>query len=207
MSAARLTARDGARRIASLYFGIALPGPALLAALLLALLQLPQGGWLWLLAFGSAYAVIAVAGALRLRARSRERLALDRERVGALPDAQRNAAFAAVLGMPRALAAAALYGWLAAGALTALSMALRFRWFGVGEGAAVVGATAVAGAAAAGAMFFAVKRELEAARSALASEIASPEQRGALVKPISLRAKLVGCAVATSALPLLIAFA
>ncbi|HXV36974.1 MAG TPA: HAMP domain-containing methyl-accepting chemotaxis protein, partial [Myxococcota bacterium] len=97
--------------------------------------------------------------------------------------------------------------WLAAGALTALSMALRFRWFGVGEGAAVVGATAVAGAAAAAAMFFAVKRDLEAARSALATEIASPELRGSLVKPISLRVKLVGCAVATSALPLLIAFA
>ncbi len=197
------------RRLLSLYYGISLPGPAILAALLFTLLQLTSEAWVWLFAFSGGYAVLASALAVKLRIGTSDPIAivLDRSLDDAVADEDRRAVFAAVLDLPRTLAIAALIGWIATGGMTAVSMALRFPWFGLHDGAIAVGAGLVAGAVAAAFLFFVIKRDLESTRTAMATEIENPEVRRALLKPVSLRTKMVGCVVGMTAVPALIGLA
>jgi methyl-accepting chemotaxis protein len=115
------------------------------------------------------------------------------------------AGYAAILELPRSLAKIAIAGWLATGGMTAVSMALRFRSFGLTESAIVVIAGLIAGFIAGGILFFAVKREAEGVRVALAAKIPNSAARRAQLKPISLRSKIIYGAVGMAAVPMVVA--
>ena len=59
------------RRMLSLYYGIWLPGPAVLVASLFALLDLTGAAWVWLCSFAGGYAVLASTVVARMQLSSR----------------------------------------------------------------------------------------------------------------------------------------
>jgi methyl-accepting chemotaxis protein len=195
------------RRILSLYFGIWLPGPAVLVASLFALLDLTGVAWIWLCSFVGGYAVLASAMATKRQLSSIDPIAtfLNRCSEDRVSDEDCRAGFAAVLDLPRSLAMVAMAAWLAAGGLTAVSMALRFKSFGLAEGAIVAIAGLIAGFVAGGILFCAVKRDVEEIRAALAAKIPNPAVRRAQLKPISIRSKIIFGAVGMAAVPMIVA--
>jgi methyl-accepting chemotaxis protein len=195
------------RRILSLYYGIALPGPALLVASLFALLDLTGVAWLWLCSFAGGYTVLASMVATKKQLSSIDPITtfLDHCSEDRLADEACPAGFAATLDLPRSLAMAAMVAWLAMGGMTAVSMALRFSSFGLNESAIVVIAGLIAGLVAGGILFCTVKREVEEIRVAIAAKIPNPEVRRAQLKPISLRSKIVCGAVGMAAVPMIVA--
>jgi methyl-accepting chemotaxis protein len=207
MSAALPNSPEFRRRILSLYYGIWLPGPAVLVASLFALLDLTGVAWVWLCSFVGGYAVLASAMATKRQLSSIDPITtfLNRCSEDRLADEDCRAGFAAVLDLPRSLAMVAMATWLAAGVLTAVSMALRFRSFGLTESAIVVIAGLIAGFVAGGILFCAVKREVEEVRMALAAKIPDPAVRRAQLKPISLRSKIICGAVGMAAIPMIVA--
>ena len=195
------------RRILSLYYGIWLPGPAVLAAALFSLLDLTDLAWVWLCSSAGVYAVLASAIATKRQLSSIDPIStfLNRCSDDRVTDEDCGAGFAAVLDLPRSLAMVAMVAWLATGGMTAASMALRFRSFGSTESAIVVIAGLIAGFVAGSILFCAVKREVEEIRVALATKIPNREVRRAHLKPISLRSKITYGAVGLSVVPMIVA--
>ena len=116
-------------RILLLYYGIALPGPAVLVASLFALLDLTGVAWVWLCSFAGGYAILASAVATKKQLSSIDPITtfLDHCSEDRVADEDCPAGFAATLDLPRSLAVVATATWLATGGLTAVSMALRYR--------------------------------------------------------------------------------
>jgi len=194
-------------RVLSLYHGISLPGPAALVASLFALLDLPNSAWIWLCSLAGGYLALAAAIATKLQLARLEPVEsfLKHGAEARVPDEQCRAGFAAALDLPRSVAMAALFSWSATGVLTAVSMALRFDSFGLQEAAIVVVAGVIGGFVSGGTLFFAIKRELETIRSALAAAVTDAHVRRAQLRPISLRIKLLCGAVGLTAIPTLVA--
>jgi len=194
-------------RIFLLYYGIWLPGPAVLVASLFASLDLTGVAWAWLCLFVGGYAVLVSAMATKRQLSSIDPILtfLNRCSEDRVSDEDCRAGFATALDLPRSLAMVAMAAWLAVGGLTAVSMALRFRSFGTAESAIVVIAGLIAGFVAGGVLFCAVKRDLEEIRVALAAKIPNPAVRRAQLKPISLRSKIICGAVGMAAVPMIVA--
>ena len=194
-------------RIFLLYYGISLPGPAVLVASLFALLDLTSVAWLWLCSFAGGYAVLASTMATKKQLSSIDPIMtfLDRCSADRVDDEDCRAGFAAALDLPRSLAVAAMVSWLATGGMTAVSMALLFESFGLAESAIVVVAELIAGFVSGGILFFVVKREVEEIRVALTVKIPDPDVRRAQLKPISLRSKIICGAVGVTAVPMIVA--
>jgi methyl-accepting chemotaxis protein len=207
MSSALPNSSEFRWRILSLYYGIALPGPAVLVALLFASLDLTGVAWVWLCSFAGGYAILASAVATKKQLSSIDPITtfLDHCSEDRVADEDCPAGFAATLDLPRSLAVVATASWLATGGLTAVSMALRYRSFGTAESAIVVIAGLIAGFVAGGILFCALKREVEEIRVALTAKIPNPEVRRAQLKPISLRSKIIGGAVGMAAAPMIVA--
>jgi len=93
-------------RILSLYHGIALPGPAVLVALLFALLDLTGVAWVWLGSFAGGYAILAAAVATKKQLSTIDPIMtfLDHCSEDRLADEDCPAGFAATLDLPRSLA-------------------------------------------------------------------------------------------------------
>ena len=195
------------RRILSLYYSISLPGPAVVIASLVALLDLTAIEWVWLCSFTGGYAVLASAIAARKQLSAVHPIAtfLNRYSEDRIGDEDCLAGFAAVLELPRSVAKVAMAGWLATGGLTAISMALRFGSFGFAESAIVVIAALIAGFIAGGVLFCVVKREAEDIRAALTAKIPNAKVRRTQFKPISLRSKIIYAAVGMAAVPMVVA--
>jgi len=194
-------------RILSLYHAVVLPGPAVLAASLLSLLDLTGVAWIWLCSLAAGYAGLASALATKRQLSAIRPIVnfLDLHAQDRFEEARCRAAFASILDLPRSLAIVAMARWLATGGLTVLSMALRFRSFDLTQCAIVLIAGAIAGFVAGGILFCAIKREVEALRVALAGMIPDPEVRRAQVKPISLRSKIICGAIGMAAVPMIVA--
>ena len=194
--------------ILSLYYRIWLPGPAVLVASLFALLDLTGVAWVWLCSSAGGCAVLVSTMATKRQLSRIEPITtfLNRCSEDRLADEDCRAGFAAIVDLPRSLAMLAMAAWMATGGMTAGLMALRFGSFGVTESAIVVIAGLVAGFVAGCILFFAVKREVEEVRVALAAKISDPEVRRARLKPISLRSKIFCGAAGMAAVPLIIAW-
>ncbi|MFV1978288.1 MAG: hypothetical protein ACC649_02950 [Myxococcota bacterium] len=194
-------------RILLLYYGITLPGPAVLVASLFALLDLTGVAWVWLCSFAGGYAVLASAMATHKQLSTIDPITtfLDQCSEDRVADEDCPAGFAAAVDLPRNQAKVAMVALSVTGGLTAASMALRFRSFGLTECAIVVIAGLIAGFVAGGILFCAVKREAEAVRVALAAKISNPEVRRAQLKPVSLRSKIICGAVGMAAVPMIVA--
>ena len=193
-------------RIRLLYCGISLPGPALLVVSLFALLDLTSAAWIWLCALAGGYALAISALAMNKQLSSIDPIAifLDRSSEDRVADDDCRAGFRAALDLPRSLAVTATVGWLATGGLTAASMAIRFESFSMTDSAVVVIAGLIAGFVSGGILFFAIKRELEEIRVALAAKIPDPTVRRSQLRPISLRGKMICGAVGITAVPMIV---
>jgi methyl-accepting chemotaxis protein len=194
-------------RILSLYYGIVLPGPAVLVASLFALLDLTGVAWVWLCSFAGGYAVLVSTIATKKQLSTIDPITtfLDHGSEDRLADEDCLAGFSATMDLPRSLAMVAMAAWSATAGLTAGSMALRFGSFGSTESAIVVIAGLIAGFVAGGILFCAVKREVEEIRVTLAAKIPNPEIRRAQLRPISLRSKIICGAVGMAAVPMIVA--
>ena len=119
-------------RILLLYYGIALPGPAVLVASLFALLDLTGVAWVWLCSFAGGYAVLASAVASKKQLSTLDPITtfLDHRAEDRVADEDCLAGFAAALDLLLYLAMGAMGAWLATVGLTAVSMALRLWSFG-----------------------------------------------------------------------------
>jgi len=120
-------------------------------------------------------------------------------------------AFASVMDLPRRAAVFGGAGWLLPAVLVGLGMSLSFDSWDVFESAVVLLAGTVAGFGSGAILHFGVKRAAEPVRDALAGAIADPEERRSLIRPISLKRKLLvsalGLTVAPAAFALLLAHA
>jgi hypothetical protein len=132
MSPALPNSSEFRSRILSLYYGVSLPGPAVLVASLFALLDVTGEAWVWLCSFAVGYAALAATVAAKKQLSSIDPIAtfLDGCSEGRVAEEDCRVGFAAILDLPRGLAIVATTSWLATGGLTAVSMALRFRSFG-----------------------------------------------------------------------------
>ena len=177
MSSALPNSPEFRRRILSLYYGIALPGPAVLVASLFALLDLTGVAWVWLCSFAGGYAVLASTMATKKQLSSIDPITtfLDHCSEDRVADEDCRLALRPPWICREAWRWLPWSAWLATGGLTAVSMALRFRSFGLTESAIVVIAGLIAGFVAGGILFCAVKREVEEIRVALAAK--SPTRR------------------------------
>jgi hypothetical protein len=198
---------DFSRSIRLLFYGIWLPGPAVLVASLFALLDLGGVAWVWLCSLAGGYALLASTMATIMQ---RSRIApiatfLDRQSEDQIADEDCKIGFAAVSDLPRSVAMLAMLAWSATGVMTTASMALRFESFGLTECAIVIASGLIAGFMAGGVLFCAVKRYAEEIRVALAAKIPNPDVRRAQLKPISLRSKIICGAVGIAATPMLVA--
>ena len=194
-------------RILSLYYGIWLLGPAVLVVSLFSLLDLTGVAGVWLFSSAGGYAVLASTMATKRQLFCIEPITTylihcSEDRAA---DEDCRAGFAAILDLPRRMAMVAMTSWLAVGAMTAGTMALRFRSFGMAESAIVVIAGLIAGFVAGCILFFAVKREVEVVRGEIAAKIPDPEMRRAQRKAISLRSKIICGAAGMAAVPLVVA--
>ena len=201
------TSSEFRSRILSLYYGIWLLGPAVLVASLFSLLDLTGMAGVWLFSSAGGFAVLASTMAAKRQLFCIEPITtyLIHCSEDRAVDEDCRAGFAAILDLPRRLAMVAMTSWLAVGAMTAGTMALRFRSFGMAESAIVVTAGLIAGFVAGCILFFAVKREVELVRGEIAAKIPDPEMRRAQGKPISLRSKIIFGAAGMAAVPLVVA--
>jgi methyl-accepting chemotaxis protein len=196
-------------RVLGRYSRVALPGMAIAIASFVALLPLTGAERTWILGFAGLYAVLISLVALRIESRAVNPIAtyLDLRSGKQAGDAHRSAAFAAVLDLPRKLAALATVGSLALCSLTSISMGFRFNAFGWNETLVVLLSGIAAALVVGGLMIFAIKRDLEDVREALTVELSDPKLRRKLATPFSLRAKMVGCIAGMTAASLVLAAA
>jgi methyl-accepting chemotaxis protein len=188
-------------RIIGRYSRVALPGMAIAIASFVAPLRLTSAEQIWLLGFAAFYAVAIFLVALTIQSRFLEPITtyLDLRSAGHAGDAQRGAAFAAVLDLPRKIAALAAVSSLIFCSLTSISMAFRFGGFGWHETLVVMLSGIAAGFVVGGLMVYMIKRDIDDVRRALTAEICDPKLRRELATPFSLRTKMVGCVVGMAA--------
>ena len=193
--------------ILSLYHGISLPGPVILVASLFALLELTGEAWAWLYSIAGGCALFAALVATKKQISFTEPIATFLDHAGGekiATDGNREA-FTAASDLPRSLAAASMASWIAVGGISAAAMALRFRSFGLTESAIVITAGLIASFVSGGILFCAVKRDVEEIRVALAGQIPDPDMRRRLLRPISLRSKMIYGAISMTAIPMMVA--
>ncbi len=195
------------RRLLALYYGIWLPGPAVLVASLFAMLDLTGEVWIWLCSFTGGFAALTSTMAIKRQLSGIEPITAFLSRSSEDPDADEDyrAGYAAIMDLPRSLAMVAMVAWMSTGGMTAVSMALRFKAFGATESAIVVVAGMIAGFLAGSILFFVTKREVENIREALAAKIPDPKVRRAHLKPISLQSKFMFGAAGVAAVPMVVA--
>ncbi len=193
--------------ILSLYHGISLPGPVVLVASLFALLELTSAAWVWLYAISGGCALLAAVVATKKQISFTDPIAtfLDCAEPEKIATEDCRAAYTAASDLPRSLAAASMASWVAVGGISAAAMALRFRSFGLTESAIVITAGLIAGFVSGGILFCAVKRDIEEIRVALAARIPDPGLRRQLLRPISLRSKMIYGAISMAAIPMMVA--
>ncbi len=191
----------------SLYHGISLPGPVVLFASLFALLDLTGAAWGWLYSLSGGCALLAALVATKRQISLTDPIVtfLDRIDEDRIADEDCRAGFAAASDLPRSLAVISMTSWIAVGGIAATAMALRFSSFGWMESAVVITAGLIAGFVSGGILFCAVKRDVEEIRVALAAQIPDPEVRRALLKPVSLRSKMIYGAMSMTAIPMMVA--
>jgi methyl-accepting chemotaxis protein len=178
-----------------------------LFASLFGLLDLSSEAWVWLCSLAGGCAIVAASVATKRQLSFIDPIAtfLDRFPKDRSTEEDCRAGFAAVSDLPRSLALVSMVSWMAVGAVATASMALRFKSFGLTEGAVVMTAGLIAGFVSGGILFCTVKREAEDVRVELAAQIPDPDVRQAQLNPISLRSKMIYGAMSMAAIPMMVA--
>jgi methyl-accepting chemotaxis protein len=219
VTAAALPSGAAFRRwVVGLTFGLGLPALAIVASCLVVLFDLTRQQWLWLFAMAGVGGVAVGATWIALQARMLAPICayLDGPGVGAAwqPEASRDpgaegadrrAAFAAVMDLPRASAQLAMAGWIAPTVLISLAMWMRFASWSVFDAAITALSGGTVGFVVGSFLHFAVRAVATPVRHALAAAIPEADERRALIRPFPLGRRLLFCAVGVAVVPVVFA--
>jgi methyl-accepting chemotaxis protein len=192
------------RRVIALSFWVSLPGVAIVIGFLHTFLRLTADEWSWFFALTAGYGALVTFPMAGMQSRILRPIGVylkQRAEAEASED-ERRAAFSAIMALPMKLALVGGVGWIVPCLLVSILMKFRFDQFGWYDAATLVLAGVAAGFTAGSFMLFMVKREIEEVRSALATEIDDPSVRRDLVRPVSLRAKMIGCVLGLTTIPM-----
>lgn len=176
-------------RVIALSFQVSGPALAIVLGGLTSLLDFTSEQWSWLVAATVVYALVETP---LLLVHQRDMLApvvawLD----GARSPQATAAAFARCLDLPRRAGLVGSVGWLAPVGVLATVMALRFPQWGAFESCVLLGSGLAAAFVSGVFVFLCMKRRTQEVCQALAEALPDPAERGALVRPLALRTKLL----------------
>jgi methyl-accepting chemotaxis protein len=186
--------------------GVYVSLPALVALLLVlgTVLRMTSEQWTWFFTSGVLVAAIAMLVALRLEGARTAPIAqwLDTRATRRPTGEQSRAAFAALMELPVRSGVLLMAGWCATALVVSACMALRYEDWGLSQGATLVIA-AFAASFAVG-IFFSLMAKARAAHvcKALVEELPDPEERRGLIRPVSLRVKLLTSIVGLAVVPM-----
>jgi methyl-accepting chemotaxis protein len=192
------------RRVVARSYWVSAPGLVIVLAFLFNLLSLTSDQWSWFLWTTSAYALTVSFPMMQMQKRTMEPI------TGFLADpdaadADARVAFQAVMQLPTRLALFSASGWLVPCGLISALMALRFEAFGVLETTVVFMAGVAAAFVSGSFMVFLIKNEVAPVRAALAARIDVAAERHELIRPISLRSKVLVCVGGVTIVPIIVA--
>jgi methyl-accepting chemotaxis protein len=130
---------------------------------------------------------------------------LDRRDEGGDMESLRRDAFARVIDLPRRASLIGAAGWIVPTLLIGVAMAIRFEQWGLYETLVVIMSGIGAGFVAGSVLLFATKTAAQQVRDTLTSELPDVETRRALVRPLSLRTKVMVCVTGVAVVPVVFA--
>jgi methyl-accepting chemotaxis protein len=217
------SAADFRKRVIGLSYWVSIPGVTIILAFLMSLLRLTQEQWEWFLTSTGIYALCIAYPMMRYQAHVlgpitdylslraawdvAGRAAHGASAKGGSLDTETRYAFSATINLPRRMALMQAAGWIFPCVLLSSIMAIRFVGFGWIEFSVVTLAGVAAGFVAGSFLLFMVKGAATEVRTALALEIADPDERRELVRPMSLHTKLVTCVTGVAVIPIVFALA
>jgi methyl-accepting chemotaxis protein len=198
-------------RVIGLSFAVSGPALAIVLAALAGLLELSSEQWSWFLGVTLGYAGVATPVMAVWQWRMLAPVA-DWLESGPAPAPARVAeAFARVVDLPRQIALVGAAGWIVPVTVVAVAMDLRWPQWGGFETGVLLASGVAAGFVTGSFMIFVVKRSTAPVRLALAESLPDSVERGALVRTLGLRTKLlvsvVGVTVVSASFSVLLAHA
>jgi methyl-accepting chemotaxis protein len=114
-------------------------------------------------------------------------------------------AFASIIDLPRRNAYLGMIEWLVPNVVIAVAMSIRFPEWGVYEFLVLMVSGLASGFVAGSVMLYTTKRVLGPLREALTSEVPDPDERRELIRPLSLRNKLLVTVAGVAIVPVIFA--
>jgi methyl-accepting chemotaxis protein len=186
---------------------LSLPALAVFLPTIGAIFRLTSEQWAWFFVFGIVCTAIAALVTLHLENALVAPIAqwLDGRATAQHTRQQSSAAFAALMGLPVRLGLLPMAGWCAVALAVSACMTLRYESWGLIQSATLTIAAFAASFAVS--IFFSL---LAKARSsdvceALVTELPDPQERRGLIRPITLRAKLLTSIVGLAVAPMVFA--
>lgn len=195
------------RRIVNLSVLVSAVGLVILLACLNGLLDLTAEQWKWFFGMVAVYgAIISYPNVLATyRMMSPISEYLDCHARGEDNADVRREAFALLVDLPRRNALIGGLSWVVPATVIGTGMAIKFEQWGFGEFAVMLASGIAAGLIAGTVVMYATKMVAQPTRDALAAEIPDPAERKSLIRPLSLRKKLLVCVAGVAVVPVVFA--
>ncbi|MFQ5418148.1 MAG: hypothetical protein ACE5FL_14060, partial [Myxococcota bacterium] len=208
MTAGRLpSGNEFRRRIVNLSMPVSAIGLAIVLSCLYTILDMTSEQWAWFATAVVGYAAVFSYPNMRLQwwAMAPITRYLDRRDEGGDLEPLRRAAFARMIDLPRRAALIGAAGWVVPTLLIGVAMGIRFEQWGLYEILVVVMSGVAAGFVAGSVLLFATKSAARQTRDSLTSEIPDAGTRQALIRPLSLRTKILVCVTGVAVVPVVFA--
>jgi methyl-accepting chemotaxis protein len=194
-------------RMVALGIFLSIPALAILLPILSVVFRLTSDQWMWFFISGIVLVAIATVAALRLGNALVAPIAqwLDARATAQPTQKQSGEAFAALMSLPVRLGLLLVLDWCVVAVAVSVCMALRYESWGLVESGTLVIASFAASFAVG--IFFALLAKARTSRvcGVLVTELPDPETRRGLIRPISLRAKLLTSIVGLAVVPMIFA--
>jgi len=179
-------------QVIGLSFWFSVPALMIMIVTLMSLLELTSAEWRWFFVTTAIYAVVItpIQAGIQMQFLQPIVAYLDDRARAAASDLQSRLAFARVLDLPRFAAVTGCAGWLVPVILVSLVMELSWSLWSAFQSAVLVMSGVAAGFVAGSFLMFMSKRVAAPVRDALSREIADPNVRAELVRPLAVRTKL-----------------
>lgn len=195
------------RRLFRLTIAVSAVGLTIVLTCLYTLLDLTAEQWWSLLTMIAVYTVVTTIPNMRYTKRLFDPVAayLDRRMQGGELDDVKSDAFGTLMDLPRRTGLIGAASWVIPTVLIGIAMAIQFDQWRMNEFLVMLVAGVAAGFVAGSALLFISKMTLQPIRDALSTEIDDPAQRSALIRPLSIRTKLLVCVGGVAVVPVVIA--
>jgi len=195
------------QRLFRISLAISVVGLTIVLGCLHTLLDLTSAQWWWFMGMIGVYTLVTTYPNLRFTKRLLDPVSvfLDRRAAGGDVSDLRHAAFERVMDLPRRNGWVGGVSWFIPTVVVGVAMAVRFEQWGMEEIAVMLVAGTAAGFVAGSMLMFLTKMALEPIRTELSVEIEDPETRRRLIRPLSIRTKLLACVAGVSVVPVVFA--